>query len=96
MSGHRVDLDELDRVIGQLEAFEKSLRTAMTSTDAQVNALHHTWSGDAARAHAQAHRHWREGTATMTEALRTMHRIARTAHGNYHAAVTANVAMWRR
>lgn len=96
MSGHhRVDLDELQTVMSQLQAFEDKMRMAMRSVESQVNELHTTWTGDAATAHWSAHERWREGTAKMTDALATMHRIATTAHGNYSAAVTANQQMWR-
>lgn len=95
MSHHRVDLDQLDAAIGKVEAFERSLRQAMQDAERQVDELHQTWTGDAAAAHRRAHEHWRAGTATMTDALATMHRIARTAHHNYTDAVEANGQMWR-
>ena len=52
------------------------------------------WAGRAAAEHQAAFEQWSAGAAQAHEALLRLREIARTAHDNYGAAVTANRSMW--
>lgn len=92
---HRVDLDQLEWAITDLEAFERHLEREVAKLEALVAELSGSWSGDAATAHQQAHQLWTQGASRMRTALAQMRSAARTAHDNYGAAVAANLAMWQ-
>ncbi len=90
-----VELDELDDVVGDLEACERHLALLVEDLDRQVAALHGTWSGLAADAQRLAHLDWSEGMAAMRGSLGELRAAARLAHEEYAGAAATNVAMWR-
>jgi WXG100 family type VII secretion target len=97
MSGsdaYRVDLEELDAVIGDLERLERELEGTTNDLEAQMATLHGTWEGETAVAQREAHQEWEAGMTAMRGALAQMRSAARTAHGNYTKAVDANRSMW--
>lgn len=94
MSRVAVDLDRLAEFVDRLELFAAHLSRARTEVDGRVQAVHASWTGDAAAAQAAAHGKWRTGAAEVHEALATLRSIASGAHANYAAAVHANRAMW--
>jgi WXG100 family type VII secretion target len=91
---YAVDLDELDRVIGDIAAFTQRLEARLEEANARVRTLHTTWSGAAADEHNLAHQRWAASEQQMREGLAVMRGIAATAHSNYTRAVTANSTMW--
>jgi WXG100 family type VII secretion target len=95
MLRYSVDLDELDRVIADMTAFEGRLTKHLAALDATVATLHGTWSGDAARAQKAAHDRWTKGAKELHKALAEMKAAAARAHRNYTSAGEANVRMWR-
>jgi uncharacterized protein YukE len=74
--------------------FMQHTESVVAEIDSLVTHLHRTWSGEAAAAHALAHRHWSNGEATMREALTRLQTAGGTAHHNYTGAMAANTAMW--
>lgn len=94
MTAYRVDLDALDRTISAMQSTSDTVGAELTALDGHIAALHGVWSGEAAAAQLQAHREWSEGAKAMRDALDTLRALARTAHGNYSAAVAANQKMW--
>lgn len=95
MTDFHVDLPLLDSTTRDLEKFEDFIDAKLADLDRVVEHLHVTWTGQAAAAHAQAHREWREGADRMRQGLLAMRTAARVAHHNYHGAATANQTMWR-
>jgi WXG100 family type VII secretion target len=89
-----VDPDALADAIQRMGEFMRHTESVVDEIDSLVTHLHQTWSGEAAAAHAQAHRHWSNGEATMREALKTLKTAGGTAHHNYTAVMAANTAMW--
>ena len=89
-----VDLDHLDSVVSRMGAFDIALDEHLRKLDARIGRLHTTWTGDTARAQRDAHDEWMRAARSMRQAQATMRGIAETAHGNYQAAVAANVRMW--
>jgi WXG100 family type VII secretion target len=93
---YKVDLDELQRVIEGLDAFQRMLDTQLTSLDAVNSELHVTWEGEAAAANTLAHRKLAQGAREVHQALVAMHAAARRAHASYQAAADANVQTWNQ
>lgn len=89
-----VDLDQLRTVVERMGAFDTALDVHLEKLDARIARLHTTWSGDTAQAQREAHDEWMRAAQGMRHALAAMRSIAQTAHGNYDAAVAANVRMW--
>lgn len=93
---YSVDPDELDEIIAELQRTETALERLTADLEKQIRTLHETWEGLAARAQAEAQEEWTNGMNAMRTALADLRAAARVAHGNYVAAVDANLAMWRR
>lgn len=91
---YSVDLDLLDATIEALVACERSCDEALDDVRRDVLRMHQAWTGRAADTQAEAQRGWESGFAQMRSGLAAMRAAARTADGNYRAAVEANVAMW--
>jgi WXG100 family type VII secretion target len=91
-----IELDELDDVVGDLEARERDLNLLVADLERQMAALHATWTGLAAAAQREAHQEWSQGMAAMHTALSELRAAARLAHGHYVEAATTNVDMWRQ
>jgi WXG100 family type VII secretion target len=94
MTAFRVDLDQLDALVTLMQNRSATIEAAVEALDARIAALHDVWTGAAAAAQLAAHEQWREGAGQMREGLDAMREAARTAHGNYAAAVGANQRMW--
>ena len=89
-----VDPEALADAMQRMGEFMRHTESVVAEIDSLVTHLHRTWSGEAAAAHAEAHRHWSHGEATMREALKTLKAAGSSAHHNYTHAMAANVAMW--
>ncbi|OBK95032.1 WXG100 family type VII secretion target [Mycobacterium sp. 1165178.9] len=90
----RVDPQALADTVQRLAAFQRYAEDTIAEIDSRVTHLHASWTGEAAAAHAEAHRHWARGEAMMREALAQLKQAATTAHGNYTGAMSANLGMW--
>jgi WXG100 family type VII secretion target len=89
-----VDPDALADALQLMAEFAQHTECVVAEIDSLVRHLHETWSGEAATAHAQAHRHWSHGEATLREALEQLRTAGATAHHNYTGAIAANMAIW--
>ena len=94
MPAFAVDLTRLDATVAVLGDRTAAVETLLADLDARIARLHELWSGAAAAAQLDAHRRWLAGAQDMRDGLAAMRAAAATAHGNYSAAVAANVAMW--
>jgi WXG100 family type VII secretion target len=89
-----VDPDALADAVARMSEFVQHTESLVGEIDTLVTQLHGTWSGEAAIAHAEAHRHWSQGEAMMREALVQLKSAGATAHHNYTGAMTTNTTMW--
>lgn len=89
-----VDPETLADAVQRMAEFMRHTESVVAEIDSLVTHLHQTWSGEAAAAHAEAHRHWAHGEATMREALKQLKTAGSTAHHNYTGVMAANSAMW--
>ena len=89
-----VDPSALADAIERMAEYMRHSESIMTEIDSLVTHLHHTWSGEAAAAHVEAHRHWSHGEATMQAALHQLKAAGGAAQYNYTQAMATNSAMW--
>lgn len=89
-----VEPEALADALQRMDEFEKHVENMVSEIDSLVAQLHGTWSGHAAAAHAEAHRHWSRGEAMMRKALAQLKGAGTTAHHNYTGVMTTNVTMW--
>jgi len=90
----RVDPQALADAVQRMTEFQRHAESMLDEIDSLVTSLHATWTGQGAAAHAEAHRHWARGEAMMREALAQLRAAGATAHHNYTAAMSMNLAMW--
>lgn len=96
MTRFTVDLDELDRVVGSMDAFLTTFAGRRARLQKTVDELQGDWLGEAAQAQAVAHREIAKGVRELEQALKDLHAAAQKAHASYLAAVRANQATWRQ
>lgn len=89
-----VDSDALANALQRMSEFVRHTESVVAEIDSLITQLHGTWSGQAAAAHAEAHRHWSHGEATMREALAQLKTAGSSAHHNYTGAMATNKTMW--
>jgi WXG100 family type VII secretion target len=89
-----VDPDAIADAVARMGEFVQHTESLVGEIDTLVTQLHGTWSGEAATAHAEAHRHWSRGEAMMREALAQLKTAGATAHHNYTGAMNTNTTMW--
>jgi WXG100 family type VII secretion target len=89
-----VDLERLAELADRMGRFQSHLMRVMEEVDTRERQLGITWTGAAAAAQFDAHGRWDAGAAEVQQALADLRAIASTAHGNYAAAVSANLRMW--
>ncbi|MCV7100779.1 WXG100 family type VII secretion target [Mycobacterium palustre] len=90
----RVDPEALADAVRRMTQFQRRAEQMLAEIDSRVNRLHAAWTGEAAAAHAEAHRHWARGEAMMREALAKLRTAGETAHRNYTGAMAQNLSMW--
>jgi WXG100 family type VII secretion target len=90
----RVDPETLADAVQQMAEFQRYAESMLTEIDSLVTNLHATWSGEAAAAHIEAHRHWACGEAMMREALGQLRAAGSTAHANFAGVMAKNLGMW--
>ena len=89
-----VDPEALADAVQLMSEFARQTESVVAEIDSLVTNLHGTWTGQAAKAHAEAHRHWSNGEAMMREALTQLQTAGTTAHHNYTHAMQTNQTMW--
>ncbi len=90
----RVDPEQLAEAVQQMADFQQYSESLLAEIESLVTNLHLTWSGKAATAHAEAHRHWIRGEEMMREALTHLQSVGTTAHANYTGAIAKNLDLW--
>jgi WXG100 family type VII secretion target len=87
----RVDLAQLDQIAIRLAGLAGYMSDQFAELDRRVAALHDgSWSGQAASAHAEAHREWSAGAAEFHHGVADMQAAAKKAHAHYTSAINAN------
>ncbi|WP_225850131.1 WXG100 family type VII secretion target [Streptomyces sp. HPF1205] len=95
MSGRiSVRLEKLAQHAEDLDALMTRLQKHLTQLDSAVRRVTEGWEGEAQDAFGAYYRKWRTASGDLHGALRDLHKILTTAHGNYAAAHTANQRMW--
>jgi WXG100 family type VII secretion target len=89
-----VDPEALADATELMGEFVQHTENMVSEIESLVSNLHVTWTGQAATAHAEAHKHWSRGEAMMREALAQLKTAGTTAHHNYTGAMATNVTMW--
>jgi uncharacterized protein YukE len=87
----QVDPEALAEAVQCMGEYLRYAENMLTEIGSLVTNLHGTWSGEAAQAHAQAHRHWAHGEAMMREALTLLKAAGTTEHANYTGVMAANL-----
>ncbi|MGY2007429.1 WXG100 family type VII secretion target [Nocardia gipuzkoensis] len=88
-----VDLAHLDAVTARIGGLAGFTEETFTGVEQRVTALHRTWTGAAAAAHAEAHRDWAEGAADVRDGIAAMRAAAAAAHAAYREAINTNMRM---
>jgi WXG100 family type VII secretion target len=93
--------DRLKVVFGSLSELADGLRQCadaleehLSELDTAVTRVADSWEGEA---HDRFHQYigeWRASSRDLHGALRSLHQLTQTAHGNYTAAESANLRMW--
>lgn len=84
----------LTEAVARMGDYVRYAESMVSEIDSLVAHVHVTWSGEAADAHREAHRHWAHGEALMREALAQLRSAGATAHANYCEVMAANLDMW--
>ncbi|WP_067839716.1 WXG100 family type VII secretion target [Nocardia lijiangensis] len=92
---HSVDLDLLDSVIGRMKGFEGFFDEQIAAFDSAIGKLQGVWEGEAATAQQQSHQRLMAAAKDIRDGIADMRAAAQAAHGNYSAAIAANLEMWR-
>jgi WXG100 family type VII secretion target len=90
----RMNPEALADAVEQMAEFQRYAESMLTEIDSLTTNLHAIWSGEAAAAHSEAHRHWAYGEAMMREALEQLRAVGSTAHANFTGAMAKNLGMW--
>lgn len=94
MTVFKVDLDQLDTTIIDLQQYSTQLDRELAAIDQHVARLQGCWSGQAAAAQAEAHRMWSTGARNLHHSVGVMHQAAATSHANYHGSAGTNQKVW--
>lgn len=78
----------------ELNAIATDLDRHLTALDGVVTSLAEKWRGETRGAFETTYADWTKQSAELHAALKALHAIVGTAHGNYTAAKQANHAMW--
>lgn len=89
-----IDPEELDAVVADIARTESALETLTTDIERQIEKLHESWEGLAARAQLKAQREWEQGLLAMRQALAELRAAAAQASLNYTEAAETNRSMW--
>jgi WXG100 family type VII secretion target len=91
-----VDLNHLDNVTARIAGLQGFVEDTFTGVTQRVDALHRTWTGAAATAHAEAHRDWTEGAEDVRDGIAAMRAAASAAHTAYRDGIHTNLTMLER
>lgn len=88
----KVNLGQLDKVIGELAGFDKEIEQQIATLESRVTALHARWDGEAAAKHIEAQAEWTKGAQLLSDGIKGLHKASAEAHRAFQAAITANRA----
>ncbi|WP_225848282.1 WXG100 family type VII secretion target [Streptomyces sp. HPF1205] len=91
-----VRLEKLDQAAEDLDTLVGKLQKHLTGLDKEVRRVTEGWEGEAQDAFSAYYRQWRTASDDLHRTLRDLHKVLKTAHGNYTAARRANLTMWGR
>jgi WXG100 family type VII secretion target len=90
----QVELAALAELTSQLSGQADDLESLLTQLDAGMKRFEASWEGEARNRFSSVFAQWRQASSDLHAALGDMHHVTGTAHGNYHAAETANLRIW--
>lgn len=90
----KVVFESLSDLSDGLQRCADALEAHLSELDAAVTAIAGSWDGEAHDRFHQYVSEWRVSSRDLHGALRSLHQLAQTAHGNYVAAESANLRMW--
>jgi WXG100 family type VII secretion target len=90
----KVELATLAELSTELGGKADDLEELLTQLDAGMKRFEKSWEGEARNRFGSVFAQWRKASADLHQALKDMHHVTGTAHGNYHAAETANLRIW--
>ncbi|MCC3314774.1 WXG100 family type VII secretion target [Nocardia africana] len=93
-ASYRVDLDGMQRLIDATAKLEAALETKAEEIARRIDELHVDWTGDAAKAHREAHDARIAAAAEMQGALKALRQKLAAARTAYHGVGPANTGMW--
>ncbi|WUH90793.1 WXG100 family type VII secretion target [Streptomyces sp. NBC_00433] len=90
----KVELTALAELASGLKGSADTLDDLLTRLDTGMKRFENAWEGEAHDRFRAVFAQWRETSADLHRMLGEMHHVTHTAHGNYHAAETANLRIW--
>jgi early secretory antigenic target protein ESAT-6 len=90
----RVVFGSLSELTDGLLETANALEDHLSELDDAVTKIAASWEGEAHDRFHQRVSEWRTTSRALHRALRGLHRLTETAHGNYAAAEAANLRMW--
>ncbi|MCA1222545.1 WXG100 family type VII secretion target [Streptomyces sp. 8L] len=90
----RVTFTTLQDAQSELDGIATDLEGHLKTLDGVVKGLAEKWRGETKGAFEETYADWTKQSAELHAALRALHALVGTAHGNYSAAKQANLAMW--
>ncbi|MEU2092498.1 WXG100 family type VII secretion target [Nocardia beijingensis] len=91
MTEYRVDLAHLEAVTARMEGLYGFVADSLDEIEQRIAAVQGNWSGEAADAHAAAHKEWTDAAVKIRDGLAKMRAAAAAARKEYEAAVAANL-----
>lgn len=90
----RVELAALAELTSELSGQADNLESLLTQLDAGMKRFEASWEGQARNRFGSVFAQWRQASSDLHQALKDMHHVTGTAHGNYHSAEAANLRIW--
>ncbi|MEU6218299.1 WXG100 family type VII secretion target [Streptomyces sp. NPDC047022] len=88
------ELAALAELASGLKGTVDTLDDLLTKLDSGMKRFESAWEGEAHDRFRAVFTQWRDTSTDLHRMLRGMHHVTHTAHGNYHAAETANRLIW--
>lgn len=93
---YQVDVDRLDELVARLRGLSEFVGDDLDELERRIVALHESWTGRTAEAHARAHREWRAGADDVRDGLSTMQDVVGRAHTAFAGVAEVNARIFRR
>ncbi|MGQ4598687.1 WXG100 family type VII secretion target [Nocardia sp. R6R-6] len=86
----------MEAVTARIEGLNGFVDESLDEIEKRIAALHTSWSGEAAAAHAAAHLEWTTAAGKIRDGLAKMRAAATAARQQYESASAANLSMLGR